>query len=573
VRDYDVDGIYCDSWIACYSWPRPATCFCEGCRKGFAESTGLRLPFHEKAADYTPAEQETVRRYHAWYQDQLVAVLEQTRRTVTRHKDIPLIYNVNRAQRLEGEDPRVLAQNDAFLYERGPSMLHRAEGVSLARALGLPVWPYCSAGVSGRVTTGGLDVQQEILTTAAFGGGPIIFKGYEFVRKSNDREILRRPFSILARHERCFQGVENAPYAAVVWSGSDTGRVAESMVTDSRSPSLGAFAACLHRHVQVTSALPDLLDDPARLGRYRVVYLADVPHMSPARMHNLRAFVSAGGGLVASHGCSLYRSVGQAQDRPVHLFGLGFPKPPPKLERQERFDLEDLLRVRPTKPPEDVAALIRAHTSTHRVGYYQDLYLRARAKGSVPSYGLQDTMIPVWRYEPVAPLGDAVVAGDIVAGEDRAVLPGIVLSHCGKGRVAYLAPALESLYLQTHLPAIADTLAGLVRWAAAESPPYAVEAPDGLIANMTASGDQRVLHLVNWTGNKFEQAGLNESYLAPVENVCVRLRKPPGGRIERPELLVDAPFEQNDQGDVMEIRLPRVEAYQAICFQWKGARS
>jgi hypothetical protein len=30
-RDYEIDGIYFDSWCACYFWPRPATCYCEGC--------------------------------------------------------------------------------------------------------------------------------------------------------------------------------------------------------------------------------------------------------------------------------------------------------------------------------------------------------------------------------------------------------------------------------------------------------------------------------------------------------------------------------------------------------------
>jgi len=43
---------------------------------------------------------------------------------------------------------------------------------------------------------------------------------------------------------------------------------------------------------------------------------------------------------------------------------------------------------------------------------------------------------------------------------------------------------------------------------------------------------------------KLEQAGVNEYDLAPIENVRVRLRKPPGRKIGQVALLVDASFQQ-----------------------------
>jgi hypothetical protein len=42
-----------------------------------------------------------------------------------------------------------------------------------------------------------------------------------------------------------------------------------------------------------------------------------------------------------------------------------------------------------------------------------------------------------------------------------------------------------------------------------------------------------VLHLVNWTDNKFERSGANEYYLAPVENVRVRFTTSYGKRVRR----------------------------------------
>lgn len=554
VRDYEIDGIYFDSWTACYFWPRPGTCYCDGCRKGFAASTGLEIPYHEKLTDYTPAEQAALHRYHTWYQDELVGILREVRRIVKRHRDIPLIYNINNPERLMGEDPRVPAQLDAFLYERSQSLLHRAEGVSLARATGLAIWPYVSTRLTSRVSTGGLNAQQEILVTAMFGGGPIVYNAYQFVRPTNDRGILRRPFGIIARHEDCFQGVENYPYVAVVWgTGGGSGRAhhKERPVNDVRSSTLGAFAACLRRHIQVASVLPDLLNDPARLARYKVLYLAGILNLTPEQIQNVREFVVAGGGLIVSHDCSLWRQEGAPLDRPVHIFRLGFVPSAPQLVRQERFALEDLIRVRPETPAGERASLIENHTADYP-GFH-DLYLRVRSDSKV---------VPVFDYQPVVPLDGGVVSADIMAGESQPVLPGIVQSRHGKGRVAYIAPALESVFLQTNLRDLADIIANLVAWTSPEPAPFAVDAPDNLIANLAVRDDLRVLHLTNWTGNKFEQPGLQETWLAPIENVRVRLRKP----ARRIALLVEGKFAQKDLGDAIEITLPRVEAYQAIRF-------
>ena len=108
VRDYDIDGIYFDTWRSAYFWPGRRVCYCDGCRSGFRKASGLELPWHEHDSDYTPAEEETIARYHAWNQDSLVDVVRQVRKIVKSHRDIPLIYNVNNPVNLANEDPRVL---------------------------------------------------------------------------------------------------------------------------------------------------------------------------------------------------------------------------------------------------------------------------------------------------------------------------------------------------------------------------------------------------------------------------------------------------------------------------------
>jgi hypothetical protein len=539
-RDYDIDGMYFDTWRAGYFWPGRAVCYCDGCRNGFRKSTGLELPWHEHNADYTPAELAAIDRYHSWNQDNLVAVIREVRRIVKSHKNIPLIYNINNPVKIATEDPRVLQAMDAFLYERGNSMLERAEGVSAARAAGLGVWPYVGEYNNWpRAIYNAFDFQQQIFTTAMFGGAPILALPWGYVNHSANRRYVEYPFGVLKRNESAFAGFTNYPYVAVVYGHQTPPGHAQSgwwWKTDARQSSLGAFAACLYGHLQVSSIDECLLDDPGKLKAYKVLYLADFAHLSEARVATIKNFVRDGGGLVVSYGSSLFDAAGR---------------------RQARFALEELLRVTPVEPAGELAETIASYRSM--TGGPYDLYLADSARPSA------EELTPAWWIQPVRPLNGGEVWKNIVTGDGfRPVLPGVVVSQFGKGRVVYCASALESLFVQQNSIAVGELLRTLVGKAAPEPPPYAVDAPAGLIANLTSKGDTLVLHMTNWTGTKLERPGASEYYLAPVENVRVRIAIPSGRRVAQVTPLVDAPYRTVQNGSTLEVVFPRVEAYQAL---------
>lgn len=546
VRDYDIDGLYFDTWRAFYFWPGMQVCYCDGCRDGFRKaSQGKEIPWHENPSDYTAQEREVIAAYHSWYKEQLIGVLQEVRRIVKSHKDIPLIYNLNDPRHLAEEDPRVFQAMDAFLYERGHSLLERAEGVSLARAAGLGVWPY--VGVYNnwpRVIPNGLDYQQEIFATAAFGGAPIVAQTYGYVADPENRHWVSFPFSVLQEHERDFAGFENVPYAAVVYADRSPPGHAQTdwfWNADVRSSSLGAFAACLYGHVQVSSIPEMILDQPEKLGRYRVLYLADVPHLTPQRVANIRRFVENGGGLLASHATSLYGAGG---------------------ERLEHFALEDLLRVRPARPAGALADALNSYRCM--LGGPNDLYLLPHAESHATV--TQDRLVPLWHFEAVEAMDGAVVQMDIVTGDGhKPILPGVVTSKCGKGRVIYLASSIESLYSSTKQSLLGNLLRRLVEDAAATPPPYRVEAPPSLVANLTQNGNRRVLHLLNWTGDAENEA----NYLPSVENVTVRVAIPEGSKVRRASTFLNAPLRRKQLGHELELRLSRMEAYQAISVEFE----
>lgn len=552
VRDYDVDGVYFDTWRPHYFWPGMKVCYCNGCRKGFQEATGQALPWHENSKDYTQQELALIDKYHQWYADVLVEILYEVRRLVKSYKDIPLIYNINNPEIITTEDPRIIAVMDAFLYERGRTMLERVEGISLARSIGMHIWPYVGTyGNWPRVIYDGYNYQQQIFTSAMFTGASIMAQPYAYVNHPEYRRYVAYPYGVLAANDQNLAGFENYPYVAVVYGYQDPPSFSQKAnwgrKVDTRSATLGAFAACLYGHIQVGSIHETILDHPERLGRYKVLYLAGAPRLSKSRIEHIKRFVRAGGGLVTSYAASLYDVRGRLQ---------------------ERFALEELTRVAPLKPRGQVAQIMRSYVVM--VGGPNDLYMLARAGAEGFDEYWANRLVPLWFYEPVKVLEGGSVVMDIVTGDGRrAFLPGVVLSRYGKGRVAYLASCLESLFQTDNMDVHGKLIRTLIKTVAPEPAPYELEAPAGLICNMTTKSNRRVLHMTNWTGNKFERMLTKEYYLAPVEDVVLRVHLPEQKRVQSIGTFVAAPSKHRDLDGAVEISFPRIEAYQAVHLEFE----
>ncbi|NLT52885.1 MAG: hypothetical protein GXX85_18420, partial [Ignavibacteria bacterium] len=112
-----------------------------------------------------------------------------------------------------------------------------------------------------------------------------------------------------------------------------------------------------------------------------------------------------------------------------------------------------------------------------------------------------------------------------------------------------------------------ELLEKIVKMISTNEPPYTLDAPAGLLANLTEKENRMVLHLTNWTGNKFEKPWINEYYLAPVEDVRVIIRIPEHKRIKNVSLLVESNYKKRITGSNLEVILPSVEAYQAVVVE------
>jgi len=554
VRDYDIDGMYFDRWKPYYFWEGKKLCYCNGCKNGFREATGLEIPYHEKDEDYTPEELVTIDKYHQWYKEEYITkVVLKVREIVKLYKNIPLICNINNPEEMESLDPRIINSMDAFLYERGNTIIERAEGVSVPQSIGLHVWPYVGVYHNWpRLAFQGINYQQEIFTNLMFGGGSIIAQPTGYINDTEHREYIRYPFGIIKKYEEKLEGLENYPYVGVVFAynspkGHEQNSWNEGMI-NARTSTLGAFSACIYNHIQVSSISELVLDNPSKLKKYPVLYLANIPYLSDERLKNITDYVSNGGCLIASYATTLFNINGNCQS----IFGL-----------------EDLLKVKPLTPTGELADIINSYKAM--VGGPNDLYLKSQKEcRGIFDEKWKNKLFPLWFYEPVEVLNGGEILMDIVTGyNQQPILPGVVMSNYGKGRVIYCTSALESLYNGGGQDIVGELITKFIDIISTEPTPYKLNAPASLIANLTNKGNLMVLHLTNWTGDKFEKPLRNEYYLSPVVNVHLQIHIPDNKKVRSVSTLVKADYTKKITGQNIEVFFPRIEAYQAVMVEFE----
>jgi hypothetical protein len=107
--------------------------------------------------------------------------------------------------------------------------------------------------------------------------------------------------------------------------------------------------------------------------------------------------------------------------------------------------------------------------------------------------------------------------------EPKSDIPGLVLSEQGKSRVAFMPADIDRRYAREHLPDHARLLANIVRWAADDTIPLAVEGTGLVDCHLYEQPGRMILHIVNLTSEATWRAPLDELIrIGPLE-VKVRL--------------------------------------------------
>jgi hypothetical protein len=550
VSKYDIDGIYFDTWIPFYFFGGEGKiCYCDGCRKGFRTATGMEIPYRENSAEYTHDELKTLDLYRSWWKEEFFKVFTETRRIVKSNKDIPLIYNINDPETIMNTDNRIMEGTDGFLYERGRSMIERAEGVSLATAHGFSVWPYVGTyDPFPRIPHFSYELGQEIFTSVAFGGSPVLYHTYFFTEHPEARGIIKNTFGILDDNDRYIHDFASAKFCAVIWNDEDPpGHAVKGGLwdTNARLSSLGTFSACIHEHIQTTSMLKQDLDNYNLISTYKVLVLPDICYLSDRQAANITRFVDNGGGLIMTYATSLYDENGN---------------------KQTDFSLGRLAGIRYHSPDSGFSEKIAKNIN---FGSGWDIYLKTRKDQAVIGSPLAGELIPAHLFETADTIPGGNIIADIVAGNRNVpITPGVVVSKHGKGKVAYISAATGDMFQQTGIMKYADFLKDIISYVSPERLPYEIESPPStLITNMTELGNKRVIHLIVWTGNQNERMCQNVYYIPEIKNVTIKYFIPDGKKIRSVSSFVASDIKQKQEKGVLYITLPYIDRYQALVIE------
>ncbi len=339
-----------------------------------------------------------------------------------------------------------------------------------------------------------------------------------------DRRMYRTAEPLMRWYKTNEQYLANRhPVAAVglVWSQRNTdcyGRDNAEELVD--NPYRGFMQALVRARIPYIPVHADHIErDGGGLG---ALILPNVGSMSNAQCAAVRRFVEKGGGLIASGASSLYDESGG---------------------RRGDFALADLFGVH-------AAGKARAAASSRTSHTYLRLHpeLRAgvwgpKAGDEPPVTGERHPVLRGFEETDIIPFGGVLEPLKTDPGvtvpltfvpefpiyppetawmrQPRTDIPGLVL----KGRVAYLPADIDRRFGRDNLPDHGDLLANIVRWAAGDRIPLAVEGAGLIDCNLYSQPGRLVLHIVNLTSAATWRAPIHELIAVGPFSVQVRLPK------------------------------------------------
>ncbi len=372
-------------------------------------------------------------------------------------------------------------------------------------------------------------------------------------------------FREVSRRERWLTRCEPLRWAALLVGEQTRQFYAYKDVADRYLPHLfGAFRAAAEEHLPLTLVNDWDLDAKA-LVKYRVLVLANAAALSDAQAEAVRAYVKAGGGLVATAESSLCDELGRHRRdfALADLFGVSFRGRPGAPEKRDA-DIAVTAGEGYWKQRVGVARLTWADHPLTR-----DRRLSELVPGK--SVAFRGPLVSV--SEPKDP-GEVAVRL-LPEGQRGGPLPGVVARPFGAGRVVYLASALDAALWGYAYPYQRRLLARSLAWAAGEPPAVTVAAPmcvqAGFFTQADGDGRRLVLHLfngVNTAANHGAPAAdvpLREEAV-PIAGISVRFRGDvpkrfhvePGGAEPR----------VRKEGESAIVELPPLELHAMLVGEW-----
>ena len=553
VRDYNASGIYFDG----PRWGWWGACYCPHCKAVVERNYGGAVS-NERLDEHRLEVRE-----HGY-----VYSVATVREAVTAIRDVPIVFNLNIQDR---EMLSVMDVSEGALvaeaHRGSSSFMDVLTYVKTGAAYRSAQWAYSPPGhYNDFVTYESLDARLFGSMQLAHGATPIVETMHAYAHDETGVPAVREVFDLMEANEELFYDYEPVRDIALLYSAPSMTGEHEYQVHYQ-----GAFRALTHAHRQFNAIL-DRDVTLEELRRYRVLFLSQAACLSDGQIEAIVEFVRQGGGLVATGQTSLFDENGRRRDNfgLAELFGADFcghTNPEwvhaygPRLYARTTGAGGILQR------PAAGRMIAHDYTAAFKEGYFAEGVLYA-----VPEIESHDSATvvveSVWVDEDPA----WTVPNDsfMPPYSLRTTGPAATAQSCGDGRVVYMAHSFDKLYGGRGFPDVLALIDSAVDWVSGGgTSPFQVDAPTGLICNLTESGNRRALHLVNYTGNINERAIYRVDWVAPLTDVPVTLAHPAGRKLSGASLLssgADVPWQE--QGDTATLKVSVTEGYECLLLTY-----
>jgi hypothetical protein len=353
-------------------------------------------------------------------------------------------------------------------------------------------------------------------------------------------EPARTYFNWMAKHDRHF--VNQRPIANI---GVVMGQRTHLFYRPPRGSLMPQYMDGLYYALLEGRFLFDFVHEdrlaPERLRKYSALLLPNTALLSDEQCAQIRAYVAAGGSLLATFETSLYDERGR---------------------RRADFGLADVFGI---------------HKAGDPIGTTGNAYLaRIERRHEILDGFANTAWIPGAENRiPVAPVADpvlTVVPGFVAYPPELSYPvrphtdePAVVIRTTGKSRLVYFPGDIERTMWRSGHTDLARLLLNSIRWVAGGPAPVTIEG-DGVIETFAWETEPGfAVHILNYTNPAMHRGWIREFY--PIGTQKVRMALPPGRRIARVELLraeTSVPFRAT--GGAVEFTIPRVLDYEVAAL-------
>ena len=512
---YRVDGIFANRWAG------SGMCYCRHCRDGFRQFSGQDLPKTATAEYNAWQKQRLFELYSLWdaeikKQNSHAAFFPNGFDQIRDRAQVPILFADRQGR--AGNTPAW--QNGRFAKQARSTF--GAKPIVGLFSVGLEEPYRWKDSVQNPH-----EIRMWAVDGIAHGFRPWVIKfnakplDYRWFKPVEDLFVWHWTNEKYMRNERSLAriGLVSAPRAAA----------------DHES---GFYHALVEARIPFEMVSPDGNIDPPHL---KLLALPNMANLSDAQCAQLRAFVSKGGGLVATHETSLYdeRSRRRADFGLADLFGASFAGHVIERQQNAYLNIEDHSHPLLTGL-EDAGRIIHG---VKRVEIRTAPGLRAPLM-TVPTY-------------PDLPMEEVYVR------DTHTDIPGVLVRQMGAGRVVYFPWDIDRTFWEVMSPDHGRLLANAVRWAADEEQPLDVTGPGIVDVSLWSQRSSVTAHLVNLSNPMMLRGPFRE--VLPVGPQKVRLKLPGNAQAREVHFLVSqAKAQWRQAGAWIETTTPPIGLHEVV---------